>query len=142
VNKNQKGDADCAENRWSSDYLALIISNQVAFYLFFLVNYVMHYNFMFLQCCSHNEKLSFRFLGFGRWWNVQHLETYLPRWVITYQNSFFLLNSLHFHLFFILLLNIITCMKDLVGLFCACYLLLATTPVSGFLLKDHGIDLN
>lgn len=36
---------------------------------------------------------------------------------------FFLLNSLHFLRFFILLLNIITCMKDLFGLFFACYLL-------------------
>lgn len=32
--------------------------------------------------------------------------------------------------------------SDLFGLFCACYLLLATTPVSGSLQKDHGIDLN
>jgi hypothetical protein len=35
VNKNQKGDADCAKKRWSSNYLALIIINQVIFLFFF-----------------------------------------------------------------------------------------------------------
>jgi hypothetical protein len=33
-------------------------------------------------------------------------------------------------------------MKDLFGLFGACYLLLATAPVSGLHLKDHCIYLN